>query len=345
MLVVFFYIITPKILLKTQVIKMCTAISFKKNNHYFGRNLDLEFSYGEKIVIVPREFLFEFRHTKKIDHHFSMIGMGIIKGDFPLYFDATNEKGLSMAGLNFPYFAKYNCQITGKTNITSFELIPYILCQCKTTSEAKKLLLKINLVNTPFDDGLPPTPLHWIISDKNSSITLESTVKGIKLYDNPVGVLTNSPDFEKQMFNLNNYANLSFRQVKNNFSKKVRFLKYSNGMGAIGLPGDFSSCSRFVRACFTKLNSICDDSNESAISQFFHILNSVSQIRGTVKLENGKYEKTVYSSCCNTDKCIYYYTTYENFQLSAVNLYNENLDTKEIISYPLANVQQINQIN
>ena len=86
---------------------MCTAISMQTTNHYFGRNLDLEYSYLEKIVITPRHFPLTFHHQSTLSSHFAIIGMAYIKENYPLYYDATNEKGLSMAGLNFPEYADY----------------------------------------------------------------------------------------------------------------------------------------------------------------------------------------------------------------------------------------------
>ena len=113
-------------------------------------------------------------------------------------------------------------------------------------------------------------------------------------------------------------------------------------MGALGLPGDLSSQSRFVRAAFVKANSLSEDGEEKSVSQFFHILNSVSQPRGCCKLESGKYEITLYTSCCNTDKGIYYYTTYDNHQISAVDMHRENLDSSVLIRYSPVKDEQIN---
>ena len=86
---------------------MCTAISVTVKDNYFGRNLDFEHSFGEKVIITSRNFKFSFRNGKKIEKHYAIIGMGIERKGFPLYFDATNEAGLSAAGLNFPYSARY----------------------------------------------------------------------------------------------------------------------------------------------------------------------------------------------------------------------------------------------
>ena len=324
---------------------MCTAITYKTRNHYFGRNLDLEYSYHETVTITPRNFPFHFRNGKEIQKHYAIIGMAYVAEDYPLYYDAMNEKGLAMAGLNFPENADYKEEKNNFDNVAPFEFIPWVLSQCTNIDEVKELLKKINLVKVNFSETLPVSPLHWMISDSNSSITVESTKEGLKVYENPVGVLTNNPTFDIQMFNLNNYMSLTIKEPKNNFSKDLNLKVYSRGMGAMGLPGDLSSASRFVKATFTKMNSVSGDSESESISQFFHILGSVEQQRGCVYMGDNKYEITIYSSCCNTDKGIYYYTTYENSQITGVDMYKENLETDKLIMYPLITGQQIKMQN
>ncbi len=324
---------------------MCTAATYKTKNFYFGRTLDYGFSYHESVTVTPRNFPFRFRKVEDPRSHYAIIGMATLSEDYPLYYDATNEKGLSMAGLNFPGYADYKAPETGKDNVASFEMIPWILGQCDTVQDARRLLARINVVNIGFSEKYPPSPLHWIISDREESITVESLKDGLKIYDNPVGILTNNPPFDYQMFYLNNFRYVSPETPDNLFCKDLPLELYSRGMGGMGLPGDLSSASRFVRAAFTKLNSLSGDSESESISQFFHILGSVSQARGTVHLENGEYVTTIYTSCCNTDKGIYYYKTYENSQITGVDMHKENLDGDRPISYALITGQQIRMQN
>ena len=324
---------------------MCTAITYKTKNHYFGRNLDLEISYNEMVIITPKNYPFQFRKNKELKKHYAIIGMGIVVDDYPLYFDATNEKGLSMAGLNFPENADYKEEQEGLDNISPFEFIPWILGQCANIHEVKEKFKKINLVSINFSKELTLSPLHWIISDKETSITVECVKEGLKIYDNPVGVLTNNPTFDMQLFSLNNYMYLSTKNPVNLFSEKIKLNIYSRGMGAMGLPGDLSSQSRFVKAVFTKMNSISGDSESESISQFFHILESVYQQKGCVLVNEDKYEFTLYSSCCNTDKGIYYYKTYENSQITGVDMQKENIEDDKLITYSLVRGQKINMQN
>lgn len=321
---------------------MCTAVTYKTKDFYFGRTLDYEFSYNEEITITPRTYEFKFRNKDSINNHYAIIGMAYIAENYPLYYDAINEKGLGMAGLNFVGNAYYNEPEDGKDNIAQFEFIPWILSQCATVKEAKVLIEKINILNVSFNDQLPLAQLHWIIADAESSITVEAVEEGIKVYDNPVGVLTNNPTFDKQLFALNNYINLSNKSPRNIFATDLKLQQYSRGMGAIGLPGDLSSQSRFVRATFVKMNSVSTDEENESVSQFFHILNSVDQQRGCCQLDDGKYEITIYTSCCNATKGVYYYTTYNNHQITAVNMHKEDLNVDQLIRYPLISGEHIN---
>ncbi len=320
---------------------MCTAINIKTKDHYFGRNLDLEYSYEETVTITPRNYPFVFRSMGECVKHYAMIGMAYVVDGYPLYYDATNEKGVSIAGLLFAGNAVYFEQMEDKDNIAPFELIPWILSQCATMIEVKKLIARLNLVHVPFSEQLPLTPLHWLISYKEESIVIESRKDGLKFYENSVGVLTNNPPFEFQLWNLSNYMGLTREEQQNRFSESIMLEAYSEGMGAMGLPGDLSSASRFVRAAFITQNSVSGESEEESVGQFFHILGAVEQQRGCVKLEEREYEVTVYSSCCNSDKGIYYYVTYENRQITAVDMWKEDLEDTIVIAYPLKKKQQI----
>ncbi len=324
---------------------MCTAATYKTKDFYFGRTLDYEFSYVDEITITPRNYEFNFKNKKTIKSHYAIIGMAYVTENYPLYYDAVNEKGLCIAGLNFVGNANYNEKIEGKDNIAQFEFIPWILSQCSNVEQAKRLIGKMNFLNEPFNDKLPLAQLHWIISDNKETITVESVKEGIKIYENPVGVLTNNPSFDKQMFELNNYINLSNKSPENKFAKGLNLEKYSRGMGAIGLPGDLSSQSRFIRVAFVKMNSVSADNEKESVSQFFHILNSVDQQRGCCELDNGKYEITIYTSCCNATKGIYYYTTYDNHQISGIDMNKENLDSEQLIRYQLIKEEQIKMQN
>ena len=314
---------------------MCTAATYQTNDFYFGRTLDYEFSYGEEVTVTPRHYPFVFRGMGTMKNHYAMIGIAHVAGDYPLYYDAVNEKGLGLAGLNFVGNADYKEKARDKDNVAPFEFIPWLLGQCATVKEARMLLEKINLMDMTFSRELPLAQLHWLIADREEAITVEAVKEGVRLYHNPVGVLTNNPPFPEQMFQLNNYMHLSPQSPENHFSDRLPLYAYSRGMGALGLPGDLSSQSRFIRAAFTKMNAVSGDSELESVSQFFHILGSVDHPRGCCDVGDGKFEITIYTSCCNTDKGIYYYTTYDNHQITAVDMYREELDGVRLARYPL----------
>lgn len=320
---------------------MCTAATYKTKDFYFGRTLDYDFSYGEKIVVMPRRFPLTFRTMGSITCHYAMIGTAHIEEGSPMFYDAANEKGLAMAGLNFVGNAVYRDEEAGKDNVATYEFISWILSQCANVAEARGLLQNLNLTNAALRKDLPAAQLHWIIADQNACLTVESVQEGIHIYDNPTGILTNNPPFNEQMFQLNNYMHLSPKPPQNLFSGNLPLHVYSRGMGALGLPGDLSSQSRFIRAAFVRMNSVSGDSETESVSQFFHILGAVDQPRGCCEVDSGKYEVTLYTSCCNTEKGIYYYTTYDNHQISAVRLFREALDKSSLAAYPLITKEQI----
>lgn len=332
---------------------MCTATTYKTNSTYFGRNLDLDFSYHEEIVITPRNFPLPFRHLPEHKTHYAILGVAYVapnpattpNTDYPLYYDAINEKGLGIASLNFVGNAVYRELTEQKDNLAQFELIPWLLGQCATVAEARKLLTRINLTNTPFSPELPLSELHWLISDSTESIVIEAVRDGLKVYNNPTNTLTNNPPFPEQLFHLNNFQSLSTRDPINTFAPNLPLAIYSRGMGAIGLPGDLSSESRFVKAVFTKTHSLSSDDELASVSQFFHILHSVDQQRGCNDLGDQKYEITIYSSCYNLDQGICYYTTYDNHQISAVRLESADLNSTSLARFPMLLTEQINYQN
>lgn len=324
---------------------MCTAVSFEKNDFYFGRNLDYEIRFGDNVVITPRNYCFDFKLAGTMREHYAMIGMAHVEDNFPLYYDGTNEKGLAMAGLNFVDNAVYGAPVDGKFAVAPHEFIPFVLGQCADLSEARELLEKICLVNIPFSDKLPISQLHWIISDKSGAVVVESTKNGFFVYDNPIGVLTNNPEFPLQQTQLNNYMGLSAKPPENRFCSKIPFKPYSRGMGALGLPGDLSSESRFARAAFVKANSVCGDTEEECVSQVFHILTSVENPSGCCELDNGTYQITQYTCCCNCTKGIYYYNYYNNHQINAVDMRRENLCSTELKIFEPQNNENINYQN
>lgn len=324
---------------------MCTCIEFKTKDNYFGRNLDLECRFNEKVVITPRNYKFKLKNKTTINSKYSIIGMATVVDKYPLYAEATNEKGLSIAGLYFPKNAYFFNIVNSKLNLTPYELIPYFLSLYSTVEEVKENVSKLNITNIPFDEKLPITDLHWMISDGNQCIVIEQIKQGLKVYENPIGVLTNNPPFDYHINNINNYMNLTPQHAENRFSDKIHLQQYGQGIGAIGLPGDNSPASRFIRVAFNKLNSVCNKDEISSVTQFFHILDSVAMVQGTTVTKEGKNDITTYSCCMNTTKGIYYYKTYTNNQITAIKMTEKEKNKKELSIYNLIEKQRINYEN
>ncbi len=305
---------------------MCTAV-YDNKHHLFGRTLDLEYSYNEAVIITPYKFRVSLRCENAFFTKHAIIGMGIERDGFPLYYDAVNEAGLAMAGLNFPKSARYFKEKQGMLNLAPFELLPYILGQCKNVDEAMPFLKKLNICNLSFSKDYPVTPLHWILADKSRCIVIESVDDGLKIYDNTMGVMTNEPSFWYHKTRLEDFSKLSVTEKGE---------KYTRGLSSYGLPGDFSSVSRFVRASFLLKNSLVKG---NAITQFYKILDNVSVPCGAIILKDGQTVITQYSSCIDIANGVYYYKTYCNSRICGVKLSKEKADS--LVNYPLATQQDI----
>lgn len=304
---------------------MCSSLRI--NNHLFGRNMDLDYELKQEIIITPRNYKIKLKKEPCINTHNAIIGIGMIINNFPLYYDAINEYGLGFCALNFPLNCKYYSCISKSINIAPFELGTYLLANYKSIKEIKKIIHNINICNVHFSSNIHNTPLHFMLSDLTQSLVIEPTKEGIKVYDNPFDILTNNPPFPYHIHNLLNYINLSNEDIKNNLNLSFDFIPYSYGMGAIGLPGDFSSSSRFIRGYFVK-NFI--DLNEDYILQAFKCFDSISMLKGCVKTQSG-YEYTIYTSLYDLKKIIIYYKTYFNPIIKSIDIHNYDLSSSKLI--------------
>ena len=313
---------------------MCTAISMRGERHLFGRTLDLETGFGEQVVITPSGYSFGSFKTKH-----RIIGVAAVRDGIPLYFDAMNERGLCAAALNFPEFAFYNSPKNGMLNIPSFNILPYVLGNCGDLEEARELLSRVNVTDTPFSHTLPPTPLHWLIADRKSTICAEPEKNGLAIHDDPFGVMTNSPPFSYQSLRVNDFSCLSPTPPTNKICPSVELSPYSRGLGAVGLPGDYSSTSRFIRALFALEHTLNENSQVSA---FFHIMDTVAVPSGTVIAESGKAVRSIYTCCADSDSMTYYFTTYGCRRIQAVRL-AEICD--DIVCFSMTNSEDFNNLN
>lgn len=314
---------------------MCTAIHLSDDG-LFGRTLDYESSFGEGVVFTPREFM----RIGEARNRYAILGVGVVRENVTLYFDGMNEWGLCGAALNFEGRAEYHDVEDKKAGIPSAALLSFILGFCRDVGEIKGLFRNVGITaDTLF--GMPPSPLHWMFADRTGAIVIESTDRGVRVMDNPYGVLTNSPDFDYQVTRLADYMSLSVGYPENELTK-AHLNCYSRGMGAIGLPGDFSSTSRFVRAAFVKENTKKLDGDGGKIEKMMHVLSSVSVPYGCVITRDGESVSTRYTSIMDGEELTYYFKSYGNCALRAVKLYPEHTDMRVYPIYEKENIIKLN---
>ncbi len=303
---------------------MCTTVAKSLGGLYFGRNMDIEYSFGEGLVFVPRGFPLDNKKEAVTDH-FAFMGMGTLIDGYPMLAEGVNEFGLCIAGLNFKGNAVYYREEKGKINLAPYELIPYILGKCKGLKDVIAALKQINLISLPKNRDTPLPTLHFHIADKGGSLTYETTVSGSKIYKNPVGVLTNNPEFSAQLTMLSGYENLKNQTPPATFSVCA---PYSLGLGAVGLPGDYSSQSRFVRAVFLRHYTSWDKGN--VIFDMYRILDSASVPKGCVLTDDGRLHYTTYQICIDADNLIYHCRPYGSLGTFSVSMDSFNWEENEL---------------
>lgn len=306
--------------------------------------MDLDYSFNEKAIIIPRNYKINFKKTKSITSHFAIIGIGTIVDDYPLLAEASNEKGLAIAALNFKNNATYYLEKEDKINLAPYELMLYLLAKCENVTQVKLALNNINVIDIDFNDTVKNTPLHFMVSDLSHSIVIETLKDKMYVYDNPYNVLTNNPPFNYQIHNLNNYMSLGIKDPINNFDSNLKFNTYSLGLGALHLPGDYSSSSRFVKTLFIKNNMEMFNNEFDNVKAFFNCLESVKMIKGIVITDKG-YEYTRYTSCINLNKSLLYYKTYDNPYINVIDMYLEDIDSSKLIRHELITSFKISKQN
>ena len=329
---------------------MCTGLDLETIDglHLFGRNMDIEYSFNQSIIFIPRNFKCVNKSNKKeLTTKYAVLGMGTIFDDYPTFADGMNEKGLGCAGLNFPVYVSYSKEdIEGKTNIPVYNFLLWVLANFSSVEEVKEALKNANIVDIPISENIPNTTLHWMISDiTGKSIVVEQTKEKLNVFDNNIGVLTNSPTFDWHVANLNQYVGLRYNQVPEFKLGDQSLTALGQGTGLVGLPGDFTPASRFIRVAFLRDAMIKNDKDSIDLIEFFHILNNVAMVRGSTRTVEEKSDLTQYTSCMCLEKGIYYYNTYENNQINAIDMNKENLDGNEIKTYKYNKTLSINHVN
>lgn len=317
---------------------MCTGLILeaKNGNHLFGRNMDIEFSFNQSIIFLPRNYEGVNSETgRTIKPKYAVLGMGTVFNNYPTFADGFNEKGLAAAGLNFPQYAYYPAEREeGKVNVPQYDFLLWILANFESVDELKETLKNTLLVDERISKNVPNSTLHWIVTDvTGKAIVIEQSKEGLKVFDNHVGVLTNSPTFDWHMTNLNQYVNMSYSHVSGLKLDDKELVALGAGTGLVGLPGDFTPASRFVRAAFLRDAMIKNSKDTLGMTEFFHILNNVAMINGSVLTEAGKNDITQYTSCMNLEEKTYSYNTYENNQINVIDMNKEDINGTEMKTY------------
>lgn len=285
---------------------MCTAVRFTdaEGNLYFGRNLDWAFDYGETIVFTPRN------HEANTGHR-SIIGMGIVAGNYPLYFDCASEAGLAVAGLNFPVYTVYPDEPReGTTAVAPYEFPLWVCSNFASLDELEEALKTTTIVNRGFAN-MPVAPLHWMVADASGSLVVESTAAGLEVFRDPADVLTNQPGFAWHMENLRNYLNVTPEMSALETWSAAELTPYGAGAGMRGLPGDVYSTSRFVRAAYLNAHHVPKEGERANVARLFRTLGGTAMVEGAAKMLDGKDELTLYTSGFSAAEGRYYFNTYE----------------------------------
>ena len=313
---------------------MCTGVRFSdgEGNMYFGRNLDWVNGYGEKVVITPRGFKYQSAFLGEMGGA-AVVGMGIVAEGVPLYFDCANEHGLAVAGLNFPGYAAYAAEaVEGKTNVAAYEFPLFVALNFKTVDEVLKALKDVAIVAKPINEQYPVSQLHWMIGDKERSIVVEYTARGMEIFENEVDVLTNQPGYAWHRENLRNYMNLGFEEPEKVNWGKAELKPFGTGSLLRGLPGGFYATDRFVRVAYFNTHYPMQSTEGSNVSRLFHTLAGVAMIDGAAAMTDGRFEKTIYTGGYSTATKTYYYNTYEDFAIKSVAMKDYDLDSSELIT-------------
>jgi choloylglycine hydrolase len=321
-----------------------------------GRTLEFGIFLDNSVVVVPRGYAFtgstKLGDGKKWTAKYASVG--IIVADNQRILDGMNEKGLSTGSFYFPGYAKYSVTTKKNKNISmsSSDFTQWILSMFSTVDEVRKAIKNNEVAISPvLTPGFPPQvqPFHFVVYDKTGkSLVIEPIDGKLKLYDNPIGVITNSPTFDWHMTNLSNYVNLLAHtpdEVKL-FDTTIKPL--GQGSGMLGLPGDFTPPSRFVRAAAFAASSIPEKTAEKGVLQLLHVLNSFDIPVGAARtIEDGKIfsDYTMLTVIRDTKNLCYYYKTYNDQSIKMVDMKKFDLDAKKIILLNTDGEQPIHDVS
>ncbi len=312
---------------------MCTGIRFSDGHGhlYLARNLDWTNGYGERVVLTPTGYATRspFGAVARIRH--AVIGMGIVEESTPLYFDCGNDAGLGVAGLNFPGYAQYAPEpVDGATNVAAFEFPLWVASQFASIDEVEAALGDVVIVDRPVNREYPSSLLHWIIGDSTRAAVVEYTSDGMHVFDDDVDVLANQPGFAWHHENLRNYLNAAPDFPEDTVLGRAHLAPFGSGSHMRGIPGDYYSPSRFVRAAYVNAHYPEKASEEENVSRAFHTLQQVAMVDGCAAMSSGEFEKTIYTGLFSSRTTTYYWNTYDAPAIRSVAMADHASDGTEL---------------
>jgi choloylglycine hydrolase len=332
----------------------CTSIALKAEDGaiVYGRTMEWgTFDLNSRLVIVPRGYGFQghtpdgkpgYRWTTR----HGVVALDMVEKDY--FSDGMNEKGLVVGVLYHPGFAEYQSYDPAKANISMgpTDFANFVLTQFATVDEVREGLNKIRVVPVPEPVlGGVPAPLHLTVIDKSGKAIVVEYLSGeLKIFDNPLRVLTNAPSFDWHMTNLRNYINLSAVSLPTKKIEDLDFAPIGAGTGFLGIPGDYTPPSRFVRAvAYTQTARKTPDGDET-VYEVFRIMDNFNLPLGSAEgpdarteLLKGMRSSTIWTSAADTKNLKYYYHTQHNRRLRMVDLKRIDFSPKplEAKRYPL----------
>jgi len=310
----------------------CTALHLKAkdNGIVVGRTMEFGLDVKPDAVVVPAGTTLVSSLPKEAKGITYTTKYGIVGLNFMgkhMVVDGMNEKGMYAGALYLPGYASYPTikSETANKSMAPEDYIAWLLGNFSTIEEIKNNYNKVILVQNPQKEiGGESFPGHFLITDRSgASIVIEPLAKGLKIYDNPLGVLTNSPTFDWHIINLSNYVNLSAINVPriNLNGKKIK--SFGQGSGLAGLPGDYTPPSRFVRAVAFSESAIKLPAARETVTQVFHIMNAFDIPLGSIQEKVGDkvhYDYTQWTSVANLNDLTYAVKTYQDQSIRSIDV-------------------------
>jgi choloylglycine hydrolase len=239
--------------------------------------------------------------------------------------------GIAVAGLNFPGYAEYAAvPAEGATNVAAFEFPLWVASQFESVDEVEAALRDVAIVDRPINEKYPSSLLHWIIGDSERAIVVEYTAGGMHVFDDDVDVLANQPGFSWHHENLRNYLNATPDFPEDTVLGRAHLEPFGSGSHMRGIPGDYYSPSRFVRAAYVNAHYPQKSSEEENVSRAFHTLQQVAMVDGCAAMGSGEFEKTIYTGLFSSRTNTYYWNTYEDPAIQSVAMADHSPDGTEL---------------